>query len=79
MSKITCYILPINCLSIALDAHMFSPNGHGPGTKDQCPRDAGPGSGVRHGTVQYVQYVQIVRYALYVLYVQYEQYVHIVR
>ena len=37
--KITCYILPIDCLLIvlliALDAHMFSQNGYGSGTKAQ--------------------------------------------
>ena len=35
---ITYYILPIDCLSIALDAHMLSHNGHGPGTRARCPR-----------------------------------------
>ena len=29
------YILSIDCLLIALDAHMFSHNGYGPGTKGQ--------------------------------------------
>ena len=28
----------IDCLLIALDAHMFSHNGYGPGTKAQGPR-----------------------------------------
>ena len=51
--KITCYILLIDCLSIALDAHMLSPNGYGPGTRAQGPRSVlnilgslgfGPGS-----------------------------------
>ena len=32
LSYITYYILPIDCLSIALDAHMLSHNGYGPGT-----------------------------------------------
>ena len=31
ISKITCYILPIDCLLIALDAHMLRHNGYGPG------------------------------------------------
>ena len=35
-------LLPIDCLSIAFDAHMFSHNGYGPGTKDQGPKAAGP-------------------------------------
>ena len=35
MSKITCYILASDCLLVALDAHMFSHDGCGPGTKDQ--------------------------------------------
>ena len=39
------YILPIDCLLIALDAHMFSHNGYEPGTKDQGPKAAGPGPG----------------------------------
>ena len=30
--------LPVDCLLIALDAHMFSHNGYGPGTKAQGPR-----------------------------------------
>ena len=30
-------MLPIDCLLIALDAHMFSHNGYGPGT-NQGPR-----------------------------------------
>ena len=32
-SKVTCYLLPIDCLLIAPVAHMFSHNGHGPGTR----------------------------------------------
>ena len=54
---ITDYILPIDCLSIALDAHMLSHNGYGPGTRAQGPKAAvpqvpaqqllGPGSGPR--------------------------------
>ena len=38
----TYHILPIDCLLIALDAHMFSHNGYGPGTKAQGPRSCGP-------------------------------------
>jgi len=34
------YILPTDCILIALDAHMFSHNGYGPGTKNQ---GLGPG------------------------------------
>ena len=33
----------IDCLLITLDAHMFSHNGYGPGTKDRGPKAAGPG------------------------------------
>ena len=43
ISKITCHILRIDCLLIALDAHMFSHNGYGPRTKDQGSKAAGPG------------------------------------
>ena len=39
---ITYYILPIDCLLIALDAHMLSHNGYGPGTRTQGPKAAGP-------------------------------------
>ena len=39
------YWLPMDCLLIALDAHMFSHNGYGPGTKDQGPKATGPGPG----------------------------------
>ena len=39
---ITYYILPIDCLLIALDAHMRSHNGYGPGTRAQGPKAAGP-------------------------------------
>ena len=38
IDTITCYILPIDCLSIALDAHMLSHNGYGPRTRAQGPR-----------------------------------------
>ena len=41
---ITYYILPIDCLSIALDAHMLSHNGYGPGTRAQGPKRARPGT-----------------------------------
>ena len=44
-SYITYHILPIDCLLIALDAHMFSHNGYGPGTRAQGPKAAGPGPG----------------------------------
>ena len=46
------YTLLIDCLLIALDAHMFSHNGNGPGTWAQGPRSVldilgslGPGPG----------------------------------
>ena len=39
---IGCYILPIDCLLIARDAHMFSHNGYGPGTRAQGPKAAVP-------------------------------------
>ena len=42
------YILLIDCLLIALDAHMFSHNGYVPGTKDKESTTqvvAGPGPG----------------------------------
>ena len=39
---ITYYILIIDCLLIALDAHMFSHNGYGPGTRAQGPKAAVP-------------------------------------
>ena len=45
INTITCCILPIDCLLVALDAHIFSHNGYGPGTKDQGPEAAGPGPG----------------------------------
>ena len=35
---ITCYILRIDCLLIALDAHVFSHIGYGPGTRAQGPK-----------------------------------------
>ena len=38
-----CLLIAIDCLLVALDAHMFSHNGYGPGTKDQCPKAAEPG------------------------------------
>ena len=41
------YRLLIDCLFIALDAHMFSHNGYGPGTRSQGPKAAGPGPGGR--------------------------------
>ena len=37
----TQYILPNDCLLIALDAHMFGHNGHGPGTGADGPRGCG--------------------------------------
>ena len=37
---ITCYILPICCLLIALDAHMLSHNGYGPGHRDPKRRSS---------------------------------------
>ena len=37
----------VDCLLIAPDAHMFSHNGYGPGTKDQGTKAAGPGPGAR--------------------------------
>ena len=37
--------MPTDCLLIALDAHMFSHNGYGPGTRTQGPKAAGPGPG----------------------------------
>ena len=40
--KITCYILHIDCLLNALDAHMFSHDGYGPATKAQGPKAGGP-------------------------------------
>ena len=36
------YRLLIDCPLIALDAHMCSHNGYGPGTKAQAPKAAGP-------------------------------------
>ena len=42
MITISCYILPIDCLLIALDAHMLSHNGYGPGTRALGPKAAGP-------------------------------------
>ena len=47
------YMLPIDCLMIALNACLFSQNGYGPGTNDQVQQAAkpvawgrmGPGSG----------------------------------
>ena len=41
--SITYYILPIDCLLIALDAHIFSHNGYGP--KAQRAAAPGPGPG----------------------------------
>ena len=38
MSKTTYYISPIDCLLIVLDAHMFSHDRYGPGTKGLGPR-----------------------------------------
>ena len=35
-------MLPDDCLLIALDAHMFSHNGYGPGTKAPGPKAASP-------------------------------------
>ena len=35
---IACYILHIDCLMIALDAHMFSHTGYGPGNRAPGPR-----------------------------------------
>ena len=32
------YIFLIDCLLVALDAHMLSHNGYGPGTTDQGPK-----------------------------------------
>ena len=40
----TYYILPIDCLLIALDADMFSHNGYGPGVPAQQLLGPGPGS-----------------------------------
>ena len=31
LDKITCHMLPIDCLLLALDAHMLSHHGYGPG------------------------------------------------
>ena len=42
LSYITYYVLPIDCLLIALDAHIFSHTEYGPGTKHQGPKAAGP-------------------------------------
>ena len=47
---ITYYILTTDWLllawlPIALDAHMFSRNGYGPGSKDHGPGSCGPGPG----------------------------------
>ena len=42
----TCYILPIDCVLIALDAHMFSHNGYG-GTGPGGLQLLGPGPGSR--------------------------------
>ena len=36
--------MPVDCLLIALDAHMFSHNGYGPRTKDQGLKAAGSGA-----------------------------------
>ena len=36
------YMLPIDCLLIALDVHMFSHNGYGPETKAEGPAAASP-------------------------------------
>ena len=44
----TYYILPSDCLLFALDAHMFSRNGYGPGTKAQGPKAAGPQVSAQH-------------------------------
>ena len=41
MNKITCYILPIDWLLIALDAHMISHNGYGPGDHKLLGRGLG--------------------------------------
>ena len=41
----SCHILPIDCLLIALDAHMFSHSGYEPGSRAQGPKAAGPGPG----------------------------------
>ena len=35
---VTYYRLPTGCLLVALDAHMFAHNGHGPGTRSHGPR-----------------------------------------
>ena len=37
-------MLPTDCLMIALDAHMFSHQGYGCGTKDQGPKAGGSGA-----------------------------------
>ena len=34
----------IDCLVIAIDAHMFSHNGYGSRIKDKCPKAAGSGA-----------------------------------
>ena len=40
--SIAYFILLIDCLLLALDAHKFSHTGYGPGTKAQGPKAAGP-------------------------------------
>ena len=56
----TCYILPFNCLLAALDAHMFSHNGYGPGTKAQGAAGPEPqGSALVHPL--HDQYIYIER------------------
>ena len=44
MLHITYYILPVDCLLIALDEHMFSHNGYGPRTPGPGPKSCGPPS-----------------------------------
>ena len=39
------YWLHVDCLLMALDAHMFGHNGYGPGARTQGSKAAGPGPG----------------------------------
>ena len=43
ISKITCHVLHIDCLLLALDAHMLSHHGYGPGPGPKAQGAAVPG------------------------------------
>ena len=51
---ITCSIVPIECLLIDLDAHMFSPHGYGPGTNAQGPKAESPKAPWARAHIHYV-------------------------